>query len=228
MKPYYQDKWVTIYHGDCREILPELDVKVDLVLTDPPWGTRTACDAKRFTRKQSPWWRKVDNSLVRTHKEIQGDNAKFDPRPFIKQPAILWGANCYPQYLPPSSGWLIWDKRENAEYMAEKGWPLGEAELAWTNISGATRIFRNLWSGLLRSEEKGQFFHPTQKPVRLMAWCILQAEKFNPSLILDPFMGSGSTIAAAKKLNRYSIGIEIEEKYCEIAARRCCQEVMEF
>ncbi|KKL89999.1 hypothetical protein LCGC14_1909080 [marine sediment metagenome] len=225
MKPYYEDGYVTIYHGDCQDMdLPP----VDLVLTDPPWGIRTVVDAKRFTRAASNWWRQVDTSTVRTHKAITGDDELFDPAPFIQQPAILWGGHCFANQLPPSPGWLIWDKRLGAEQVAEKGWPLGEAELAWTNIIGATRVFRNLWSGLLRSEEKGEHYHPTQKPVRLMAWCIQQASKFNPQLILDPFLGSGTTAVAAKTLNRKCIGVEIEERYCEIAANRCRQTVMEL
>lgn len=224
---YFKDDDSLIYCTDCRDILHLiLKNSIDLVLTDPPWGTRTACDAKRFSRKDSPWWRNVDNSMVRSHEIITGDDEEFDPRPYIGVKAILWGANNFTRYLPHSNGWLIWDKRLNAETMAEKGWPLGEAELAWTNVIGATRVFRNLWSGLLRSEEKGKFYHPTQKPVSLMKWCILQADKFNVKLILDPYMGAGSTLRGAKDLNRKCIGIEMEEKYCEVAVKRLYQKTM--
>jgi len=229
VKPYFRDPTadIAIACGDATALFPMLPKdSVDLVLSDPPWGIRTACDAQRFTRRDSPWWRVVDNSMVRTHEKIKGDDEEFAPRPFINQPAILWGANCFTRYLPHSSGWYIWDKRLNAETMAEKGWPLGEAELAWTNFTGATRVYRNLWSGLLRSEEKGEFYHPTQKPVGLMKWCILQAEKINPRLIIDPFMGSGTTLVAAKQLGRSAIGFECEERYCEIASKRLAQSVM--
>ena len=221
MRPYYQDNSVTIYHGDCREILPALE-PVDLVLTDPPWGNSTVCNAQRFTRRSSPWWDCVDNKKVVAHTDIHGDNAEFDPRPFIKQKAILWGANHFTRHLPHSGGWLIWDKREGAESLAEKGWPLGEAELAWSNVIGSTRVFRNLWVGLLRRNERGDFFHPTQKPVALMSWCLNIVKE--SETILDPFMGSGTTLRAAKDF----IGIEIEEKYCEIAAKRMAQEVLDL
>ena len=224
MIPYYQDESVTIYHGDCRDILPSLP-KVDLVLTDPPYGTSTACNSQRFTRKSSPWWLNVDSTKVRAHKQIVGDTEPFDPAPWIQQKAILWGANHYAHLLAPSGGWLVWDKRIGAESMAEKGWPLGEAELAWTNVLGATRVFRLLWSGLLRTQERGEFYHPTQKPVSLMKWCLQFAPDAN--LVLDPFMGSGPTLRAAKEQGRKAIGIEIEERYCEIAANRCRQMVMQ-
>ncbi len=223
MIPYYEHKGITIYHGDCRDILPSLE-PVDLVLTDPPWGTSTACNSQRFSRKSSPWWTEVDNTKVRAHGDIKGDTEEFDPAPFIGQPAILWGANNFARNLPHSNGWLVWDKRKNAETMAEKGWPLGEAELAWTNIIGATRVFRCLWSGLLRDRERGEFYHPTQKPISLMIWCLKFTTAANT--ILDPFMGSGTTLRAAKDLGRKAIGIEIEEKYCEIAAKRLSQEVL--
>ena len=222
-KPYFRDEAVAIYHADCRDILP-LIPKVDLVLTDPPWGNKTATNAQRFSRTPSPWWTNVDSSKVRAHDVVAGDDAEFDPRPWIGQPAILWGANHFTRHLPHSGGWLIWDKRQGVEDLAEKGWPLGEAELAWTNVMGSTRVFRNLWVGLLRRHERGEFYHPTQKPLALMKWCL----DFQPAAqtILDPFMGSGTTLRAAKDLGRYAIGIEIEEKYCEIAAKRMAQMVM--
>lgn len=226
MKPYYQDDTCTIYHGDCREILPELP-KVDMVLTDPPWGNDTATDSRRFTTKRCGWWQNQDREFVVAHQPIHGDTEEFDPRFLIEQKAILWGANHFTRHLPHSGGWLVWDKRLGIEQIADKGWPLGEAELAWTNIRGSTRVFRNLWAGVLRSEQQKEFYHPTQKPVGLMQWC-LQLAGESCQAILDPFMGSGTTLRAAKDLGRKAIGIEIEEKYCEIAARRLAQEVLQF
>jgi site-specific DNA-methyltransferase (adenine-specific) len=221
VKPYYEQDGVTIYQGDCLEIAPALSW--DCLCSDPPWGTDTACDSQRFTRKASPWWDVVDTSKVRQHKPIANDRAEFDPRPWISRPSILWGANNFTRHLPHSNGWLIWDKRLGAEDIAEKGWPLGEAELAWTNAIGATRVFRNLWSGLLRSSEKGEFYHPTQKPVALMQWCL---SFLPPGVVIDPYMGAGSTLRAAKDTGRRAIGIELEERYCEIAARRLAQRAL--
>ena len=215
----------TLYLGDCVDVCDEhlgtahFGIKAvgAAIVTDPPWGSDTACNARRFTRKNSPWWSNVDASKVVAHDDIQGDDREFDPRPFIAKETILWGANWFTRHLERSGGWLIWDKRRGAESMAEKGWPLGEAELAWTNVIGAPRVFRNLWSGLLRSSEKGEFYHPTQKPVALMDWCLGFVKN---ELILDPFMGSGTTGVACANLGRKFIGIEIDGGYFDIACRR--------
>lgn len=226
MTPYYDENGITIYHGDSLELAPTLTY--DLVVSDPPWGISVATDSKRFTANNgtSPWWgHRHDRSRVVSHDKVTGDDEEFDPRPWIDRPCLLWGANHFTRHLPHSGGWLIWDKRKGAEDMAQKGWPLGEAELAWTNVRGSTRVFRNLWSGLLRSSEKGEFYHPTQKPVSLMEWCI----GFMPEgIVLDPYMGSGSTLIAARLTGRRAIGIDIEERYCEIAVQRLAQGVLEF
>jgi DNA modification methylase len=233
MKPYYDEDGITIYHGDCRIWDSENAGEwYEAIVTDPPWGARTACNSRRFSRAASPYWSNVDNSKVRAHEQIFGDDEPFSPGRWLqtKAPLILWGANHYASSLPDSGGWLVWDKRLGAESMAEKGWPLGEAELAWSNVLGATRVFRNLWSGLLRSNEKGEFYHPTQKPIALMQWCIGFLNPAGPEggVVLDPYCGSGTTLVAAKSLGRRAIGIEIEERYCEIAARRLAQGVLKL
>ena len=206
----------TLYLGDSRDELP-LPSTLTAIVTDPPWGASTKCNAQRFTSRTQPWWRNEDRTKVTPHSDIVGDAELFDPQPWIKRETILWGANWFAERLPPSGGWLIWDKRRGAEDLAEKGWPLGEAEIAWTNVIGAPRVFRNLWAGLLRSSEKGQHFHPTQKPVALMEWCL---QFVKSQSILDPFMGSGTTGVACARLGRRFIGIEIEPRYFDIACRR--------
>ena len=214
MTPYYQDKWVTIYHGDCREILPSLP-KVDLVLTDPPYGRD-----------------EIKNNPSRGKLAIAKDYGlgEWDRKPTDKElltmiiskarHSIIFGGNYFE--LPPSSCWLVWDK-DNV------GNDFADCELAWTNFSSAVRKYLWRWNGMLQepSSPKDYRCHPTQKPSGLFSLIIADYSKVN-DLILDPFLGSGTTCYCAKKLNRYSIGIEIEEKYCEIAARRCSQEVMDF
>jgi DNA modification methylase len=118
--------------------------------------------------------------------------------------------------------WLIWDKRND-------GTSFADCELAWTNQRSAARIFRWRWNGMCQ-EHGGRFkeqrLHPTIKPLALMKWCI----GFFPETrsVLDPFMGSGTTLVAAKSLGCKAIGIEMNEKYCEVAAQRLSQEVFDF
>lgn len=209
-RPYYQDDLVTIYHGDCREIAPHLSYSA--VVTDPPYGIS-------YNREDVPQSKHTFRHGRQTT-PVLGDDQPFDPSPWISQPAILWGANYFSDRLPPGV-WIVWDK------VVRNGLRLriAEAELAWTNCVARTRIFRMLWSGAYRVSERGQYYHPTQKPVDLMRWCIPLVRPV-PRVILDPFMGSGSTLVAAKSLGRRAIGIEIEERYCEIAARRCAQDAL--
>lgn len=199
-KPYYSDDLVTIYHGDCREWMPE----ADLLVTDPPYGIAVETDrTKTF-------------GLWRSRREwmpVHGDDGPFDPSAFLSFGRIvLWGGNNFAPSLP-IGGWLVWDK-VNAP-------PLGSpCEMAWTNVT--RRIF--LYREPRPSTDAGAVLHPTQKPVALMRWSIDRVG--GTGTILDPFMGSGTTLVAAKSLGRKAIGIEIEERYCEIAARRCSQEVL--
>lgn len=211
MKPYYDDgRGIVIYHGDCREILPHLP-KVDLVLTDPPYGIDHPCDFHSRGRGAL--------ALCRDYPKVNGDNKPFDPAPWLAMPCILWGGNHYASRLPDSGGWLVWDK--------ERPDDLDQAtcELAWSNVVKGVRRLRYLWNGMIRKGDD-ELYHPTQKPVELMAWCLQLRWTADLETILDPFMGSGTTLRAAKDLGRKAIGIEIEERYCEIAARRLAQEVL--
>jgi len=211
MKPYYQDKHCTIYHGDCREILPDLP-KVDLVLTDPPYGLG---------------FKTMESASISNKAELGNYHyGDWNDEPInwgllwelltTGKKAICWGGNYYP--MPPSQKWLVWDKDNTGNF--------ADCELAWTNIKGSVRKFKFRWNGMLQENMKNKEIrqHPTQKPVPLMCWCIEQAGEVET--ILDPFMGSGTTLRAAKDLNRHCIGIELEEKYCEIAVSRLKQQVL--
>ena len=205
IKPYYQDEWVTIYHGDCRLILPELP-EVDLVLTDPPYGINK--DGQKVT---------TGGHGGRKGYEFLGwDNCRPDKEVFDlmlskSKNQIIWGGNYFSDYLPPSGKWLVWDKGQRINQ--------SDGELAWTSYQGALRIFTLNRVELMLDHAN----HPTQKPHKLIEWCITQTDADS---IIDPFMGSGTTLVSAKHLNRHCIGIEIEERYCEIAAKRCSQSVM--
>lgn len=213
MKPYYEEAGITIYHGDCRDILPHLP-KVDLVLTDPPYGISLKTAYRQRGRGRL--------AKCRDYPEIIGDEKPFNPKFLLELnlPMVLWGANYYADKLFPASGWLVWDKR-----VLDITNDQADCELAWTNFVKGVRIFRHMWNGFLRDSQRGEGNHPAEKPVRLINW-ILGLPWTPTGVILDPFMGSGTTLRAAKDLGRKAIGIEIEEKYCEIAANRLSQEVL--
>ena len=209
MTPYYEHAGVTIYHGDCREVLPILE-PVDLVLTDPPYGIDYDGGA---TQKGSA-------GLGRVH----GDSEPFDPALLLAYPNVIcWGANNYAQDLPRRGQFYVWDKVTQNGLKVR----IAECEFAWHSKGTKPRVFRHLWSGAFRASEAGlPSLHPTQKPLAVMRWCMAVAG--GSGMVLDPFMGSGTTLCAAKDLGRRAIGIEIEERYCEIAARRLSQEVLPF
>jgi site-specific DNA-methyltransferase (adenine-specific)/modification methylase len=199
---------VTLYLGDCREILPTLG-PVDAVVTDPPYGIGFEPNT-RSTRANDVYAR---GSFRTDFEQIKGDDQPFDPTHLLKWPCILWGANNYANELPQSNGWLCWYKGGGIS-----GFKMSECELAWSNVLTSTRHIDHMWHGFKRASEAGErVLHPTQKPIEVMSWCIGFTRG---DVILDPFMGSGTTGVAAVKLGRKFIGIEIEPKYFDIACKR--------
>lgn len=208
MKSYYEENGITIYYGDCREILPTLP-KVDLVLTDPPYGISLALAPTSNT--------------INKQRLIEGDDRPFDPEFLLGYPSVvLWGGNNLADRLPVG-GWLCWDKRCSLVADRAVGSPF---ELAWCSDRTKFKMYRVQHGGPVNADGVNTpRYHPTQKPVRLFKMLM---RDFTADVTLDPFMGSGTTLRAAKDLGRKAIGIEIEEKYCEIAANRLRQEVLQF
>ena len=213
MKPYYEHAGQTIYHGDCREILPGLP-KCDLLLTDPPYGIAYDARGGEGAAKR----RTYDIPTV------AGDATEFDPSFLLEygQRQVIWGVDHFRHALPKVGTLLIWHKRvPRVEIDALK---FADAEIAWDGGSSLVRVLNHVEDGFIRDSQEPRV-HPTQKPVAVMEWCLRLTKA---KTILDPFMGSGTTLVAAKNLGRKAIGIEIEEKYCEIAAKRLSQEVFDF
>jgi len=213
--PYYQESGITIYHGDCREILPDIPAgSVDLVLTDPPYGIAHPTNFGSRGRGQ------IAGS--RDYPPCIGDDAPFDPSQLLSfGRCILWGANHYADRLAASSGWLVWDKERPDDI------DQATCELAWSNCIKGVRRFRYLWNGCMRAGDEA-LFHPMQKPVALMSWCLSLRWVDDAQNVLDPYCGSGPVLIAAKRNGINAIGIEIEERYCEIAANRLAQQVFDF
>jgi site-specific DNA-methyltransferase (adenine-specific) len=190
----------TLYLGDCLEVLPTLG-KVDAVVTDPPYGLGDRWQGGGGS-KHTSWKFDPLEAMAWDGSTVEG----VESLPDIASEVVIWGGNYY--RLPPARGWLIWDKKQNDE------WTTGQAELAWSNLDRPVRVYR-----LAQCEQanEGPKFHPTQKPLSLMQWCL---KWITGETILDPFMGSGTTGVACANLGRKFIGIEIEPKYFDIACKR--------
>ena len=196
----------TLILGDCREILPSLP-KVDLVLTDPPygiggsWGSETSW--QRGCGKARMWG-------VKPEWDVKPDKWFFDFA--FANRSIIWGGN-YFDCLPAEKGWLVWNKCADMTQ--------AQAELAWSNCIPNARVIDKsplgvFGNGGANCELK---VHPTQKPVSLMEWCINLAPK-TTSTVADPFAGSGTTGVACANMGKTFFGIERERKYFDIACER--------
>ncbi len=206
--PYYRDDKVTLYLGDCREITEWL--AADVLVTDPPYGL-----GKSMAGGPRKWRLWADGDGGQSSSGLAWDREAPDFIPAVIprfRAAVVWGGNYFS--LPPARGWLVWDK-------IVRQFSSGHCELAWTNLPQPVRAL-SYSHGQLATEGKQ---HPTQKPLPLMEWCISMCP---PGVIADPFAGSGSTLVAARNLGRQAIGVELEERYCEIAARRLAQDCLDL
>jgi DNA modification methylase len=191
----------TLYLGDCREIAPTLP-RPAAVISDPPYGIGADNHAGPATSK----WRQ--------HPKGSWDSDR-PPADFLRwladaaERVALWGGNYFADCLPPSMGWLIWDK-------GQTDFSLADVEMAWTNRRQAARRL-TLPRAVLVSEGGA---HPTQKPIAVMRFTIDKLRTPPGGVILDPYMGSGSTGVAAVQMRHPFIGIEIELRYFDIACRR--------
>jgi len=226
MKPYYEHAGITIYHADCRDVIDHLaphyaEKLFDLLLTDPPYGIGVAKRGQvgAGVRTKTNGYAVLDATDF-GNVVWDGDTCA-DVLPKLRALAkyqIVFGGNYYE--LPPSRCWLVWDK-------ANEGTDYADCELAWTNLDKAVRKLTFRWNGMLQGAgvPKEERLHPTMKPEPVMRWALIQAPH-DVKTVLDPFMGSGTTLVAAKRLGRQCVGIEREERYCEIAARRLQQEAL--
>ena len=210
MKPYFQDADVTIYHGDCREILPKL--AADALITDPVWPNAPAAMFPSVTDPQQLLGEALRLSTAkRVVIVLRGDS---DPRFLAAVPANLPFFRC--QILPYVMPGYIGRKLGGDEIAYSFGEPI-PSRPGQHVIPG--------WADKVQPEARAANGHPCSRTLKhflfLVRWWSEAGE-----IILDPFMGSGTTLRAAKDLGRKAIGIEIEERYCEIAAKRMSQSVM--
>ena len=201
----------TLYLGDCRNVLPTL-TGIDAVVTDPPYGIGWDTAYCFSSRNSAVADAAIKMGRHQHYPPIAGDAASFDPTPLlgIGRTQIIFGANHFSDLLPKGS-WLIWDKRDASGEAF-----MSQAECAWSSRGKSVRIISHCWQGFSRASENSEHYHPTQKPVALMVWCC----EMTTGAILDPYMGSGTTGVACARLGRRFIGIEIEQRYFDIACRR--------
>lgn len=243
MKPYYQDGAVTLYHGDCREMLASIEA--DAVVTDPPYGTtnlpwdQPVPEWASLLRPMSAWVFGSFRSLVDVcvgefsawtiAQEIvwekhNGTNLHNDRFRRVHELAVhfyrgdwseVWKA---PQFTNDAVAKTVRKKRRPKQWLGET------AATTYTSMDGGPRLMRSV----IRARScHGLALHPTQKPVEIVAPLVAYSVP-DGGTVLDPFAGSGTTLVAAKNLGRRAIGVEINEKYCEFAASRLSQGVLEL
>lgn len=229
MKPYYEQSGITIYHASALSVLDEWDgfrtQTFDLLLTDPPYGgVAKRIYGKGAARTMTGMFAGQARPVTRDY-EIDPEWDRLQPEVIalakrLCKHAIIFGGNNYD--LGPARCWLVWDK-DNGET------DFADCELAWTNLDKAVRKITHRWNGMLQEPgmPKEARIHPTQKPEPVMRWALTQAPA-DVKTVLDPFMGSGTTLVAAKRLGKIAVGIEREERYCEDAVQRLSQEALQF
>lgn len=192
----------TLYNGDCAAIMPLLG-KVDACVTDPPYGIDYG-NAGGF---------KASHGWGQWRQQVEWDRDRPEASIFAailasSKHQIIWGGNYFTDHLPPSMQWIMWDK-------GQRDFSLADFEMAWSSQHKAARVIEYARGKAVKDGKE----HPTQKPVEVMRFCIDLLPP-NTRTILDPFMGSGTTLVAAQKLGKIGIGIERDEGYFAIACRR--------
>lgn len=199
--------------GDYREMVESVDVaSISLLLTDPPYGISHGCNFRSRGRGQM--------AECNEYPDVTGDDKPFDPSQLLSLnvPSILWGGNYFANQLPATGGWLVWDKLRPDDL------DQATCELAWTNCVKGVRRFSHLWNGMMRHSERGENYHPMQKPVALASWC-LSLKGIPDGMVFDPCMGAGWVGVGCVRAGRPFLGCEIEPTYFDIACRRIAREV---
>ena len=207
---------VTLYHADCRDVLPTL-ANVDAVISDPPYGMDWNTDSTRFSGGG------VKRGIGRDDwAEIHEDAQPFDPAPWMAFPrCVLFGANHFGARLPIGTT-LVWLKKDDHLF----GTFLSDAELAWMKGGYGAYAYRKSFPPPSRmAENAGKVAHPTQKPIELMAWCMDKAKVAEGQTVLDPFMGSGTTGIACIRTGRRFIGVEKDPAHYATALERIQREL---
>lgn len=227
MKPYYSDEWVTLYHGDCRDVLP--DITADALITDPPYGVGLVTKTSDYRQSRA-----FDNGVSLRASLLYRDDPEH-VRELVQtvMPLALARVDRALVFCGPRMMWAYPEPAAVGGVFTVNG--AGRSPWGFQCIHPVLFYGKDpfLADGLgsrpnaMRDEQPNREHvdHPCPKPLRWMTWAVARASRAGET-VLDPFAGSGTTLRAAKDLGRKAIGIEIEERYCEIAARRLSQEVL--
>lgn len=241
--PYYQDDFVTIYHGDCREILPQLE-KVNHVITDPPYESEAHTLQRRVKRGQMRV-NGIDDGRIAVVDSLSFEPMSFELRDQSAREMVRLSGGWILTFCQIEAA-MIWKEalekygtvyRRSCIWVKPDGMPQYSGDrpgMGYETIVACHAKGRSVWNGggrhgvFIHNKGNGRTnFHETEKPLCLINELVILFTQ-EKQTVLDPFMGSGTTLRAAKDLGRKAIGIEIEEKYCEIAAKRMAQEVFQF
>jgi len=220
MKPYYEDDSVTIYHGDCRELLPT--ITADVLVTDPPYGVELAARSTKRAIRPGSYTRFADTP------EYVADVAAPVVAALVAagiSAAVTPGVRNMWQYPRPADVGVIWSPAGAG--MSSWGFCCSHPIFYYGKDPYLARGLGSRPNGMQWNNATEENGHPCPKPLPVMTWLVRRVS-IAGALVLDPFMGSGTTLRAAKDLGRRAIGIELEERYCEIAARRMGQEVLDI
>ena len=194
-----------VFNEDCMLGMKRYPDKFfHLAIVDPPYGIG---EANKFQSRYVPTSKWKNPVCNHTHKEwdnYRPDETYFDELRRVSKNQIIWGANYFTEYLPPSMGWIFWDKRMSGDF--------SDGELAYTSFSKALKKFDHLWSGFKQKVVEKRI-HPTQKPVALFDFCLLYAKAESDWRVLDTHCGSGSSRIACDKAGLEYVGFEIDEEY---------------
>jgi site-specific DNA-methyltransferase (adenine-specific) len=187
--------------------------KPELLLTDPPYGI----DYGGMLKGKGDGKGGADKNGWKSYDAPDWDKSKPESGVLqylcqITDNQIIWGGNYFTDDLPPTMGWLIWDK-------GQRGFSLADGEMAWTSFNNALRI-KEYARAKANREEKN---HPTQKPIEIMSWCFEYADRHSKKeikLVLDAYLGSGSTMVASHQIKRKCYGMELDPKYCQVIIDR--------
>jgi len=205
--PFYADDNITIYNNDCLTVMIALRPLNGIIITDPPYGINAA--DKNFANGTS--------KNIKMYEEGNWDKEKpqriyFEMMKYISSHQIIFGGNYYNSILGDARGMIFWDKGTGKNSYAD-------GELAWTSFDRPIKKYDLTWVGANAKDRFSIREHPTQKPLELMIE-IIKDYTTPADVIIDPFMGSGTTLVAAATLGRKAVGVEINPKYCAIAKRR--------